>query len=97
MFVPSALSTSTRLDVKMRMCSYFNVWPKFIARVMRKNYISRVQRAGGFSLILGSQFYPLLAEDFAREIRDVLKLPVTCVRQWPNATMRREWHEKSLA
>jgi hypothetical protein len=66
----------------------------FIVRVMPKSYIQKVQLARGFSLIVGSQHYPPLAEDFAKLVRDTLKLPVFCVRQLPDTAMKRfeTWH-----
>lgn len=50
----------TEFEVKIAMCEHFRVRPMFIARMMPKSYVNRVWKAGGFSLIMGSQHYPLL-------------------------------------
>jgi hypothetical protein len=78
------------------MCHRFGVKPMFIARMMPKNYINDVQKAGGFSLILANQHYPLLADGLARRVRDVLGLPVISIRELPDKTLARfeRWHER---
>ena len=47
----------------------------FIARMMPKSYIYEVQKAGGFSLILRNQHYPLLADELAARVRNRLSYP----------------------
>jgi hypothetical protein len=86
------------LEIKLRMCAYFGVRPMFIARAMPRNYIYRVQQEGGFSLILGDQFYPLLAADLARRVRQRLTLPVAAVRQLSDTALARffKWHLNHL-
>lgn len=74
-------------EIKLAMCSYFGVKPMFIARMMPKNYINEARLAGGFSLILGNQHYPLMAEGLARRVRGVLQLPVLSIRELPDTTM----------
>jgi hypothetical protein len=80
------------------MCRYFGVKPMFITRMMPKNYIYEVYKAGGFSLILENQHYPLMAENLAKRVRERLKLPVLSISQLPDTTMQRfeEWHQKKL-
>jgi hypothetical protein len=55
--------TATIFKTKLAMCGFFGVRPMFVARMMPKNYISDVARAGGFSLIFGNQHYPLMSVD----------------------------------
>jgi hypothetical protein len=62
------------LETKLAMCRCFNVRPMFIARMMPKTYINQARLAGGFSLILGSQHYPLLADNLAGQVRRTLGL-----------------------
>lgn len=89
----------TEFGIKLRMCEYLRVRPLFIARMMPKNYIETVRRAGGFSLILGNQHYPLLGEPLAERVRAVLGLPVLCIRTLPDTTLSRfeKWHEREVA
>ena len=88
----------TEFGTKLRMCEYFGVRPMFIARMMPKNYIDTVRRAGGFSLILANQHYPLMSEPLARRVRDVLGLPVRSIRELPDKTLSRfeDWHLRQL-
>lgn len=86
------------LDTKLAMCAAWNIRPLFVARMMPANYIHQVRRAGGFSLLMQNQHYPLLAGDLANEVRERLGLPVLCIRELPDTTLRRfeAWHEKHL-
>lgn len=88
----------TEFGIKLRMCDYFGVRPMFIARMMPKNYIETVRRAGGFSLILANQHYPLLSESLASRVRTTLGLPVLCIRALPDTTLARfeDWHVRQL-
>lgn len=81
-------------EIKLRMCAFFGVRPMFIAREMPKNYINTVYRGGGFSLLLGSQYYPLMAADLARRVRQRLGFPVSAVHHLPDTTFMRfrDWH-----
>jgi hypothetical protein len=89
---------SREFQTKIAMCRYFGVKPMFITRMMPKNYIYEVYKAGGFSLILENQHYPLMAENLAKRVRERLKLPVLSISQLPDTTMQRfeEWHQKKL-
>lgn len=88
----------TEFQTKMKMCEHLGVRPMFVARMLPKNYMNEIQEAGGFGLLLEQQHYPLMVEDFAREVRNELKLPVVSVRALPNTALQRfeEWHEGSL-
>jgi hypothetical protein len=89
----------TEFGIKLRMCEHFGVRPMFIARMMPKNYINDVRRAGGFSLILANQHYPLMSEPLARQVREVLSLPVLSIRELPDTTLSRfeDWHVRQLS
>lgn len=89
----------TEFQKKLAMCKHFRVRPMFIARMMPRNYINEVAKAGGFCLILKNQHYPLLADDLARRVRKELDLPVAIIRELPDTTMHRfeQWHAKEVA
>ena len=80
------------------MCKHFGVRPMFVARMMPKSYIETVRKAGGFSLILQNQHYPLLSEGLATRVRTTLNLPVQCIRALPDTTLKRfeDWHAKHM-
>jgi hypothetical protein len=88
----------TEFQIKLAMCKHFEVRPLFITRMMPRNYINMAVRAGGFSLLLGNQHYPLMAEDLARRVRTRLKFPVLCIRQLPDTAFNRflDWHLRHL-
>lgn len=92
-YIPQA-----ELEIKLAMCQVFGVVPLFVARMMPKDYINRVVRAGGFCLVLKWQMYPFGFEDLARQIRDELDLPVDCPRRLQAGTTQRlvSWHERRL-
>ena len=85
-------------ETKLNMCRFFGVRPLFVARMKPANYMNRVWRAGGFSLLFKNQHYPLLATDLAKRVKAELGLPVLCIRALPDATLARfeAWHEKLL-
>jgi len=86
----------TEFQIKLKMCRHFGVRPLFITRMMPKSYNYEVYKAGGFSLILENQHYPLMAGNLAKRVRELLKLPVLSISTLPDTTMRRfeGWHEK---
>jgi hypothetical protein len=88
----------TEFQIKLAMCRDFGVRPLFITRMMPRNYNYAVIRDGGFTLILGTQHYPLLAEDLARRVRALLNFPVGCIRQLPDTALKRflDWHISHL-
>jgi hypothetical protein len=89
----------TEFQVKIAMCRHFGVRPLFITRMMPRNYNFTLIGEGGFSLILGTQHYPLMAEDLARRVRARLNFPVACIRQLPDTALKRfhDWHLKHLS
>jgi len=83
------------LMVKLLMCKDMGLTPLFIARMMPKTYIEEVRRAGGFSLIMKYQFYPLSHRALATQIKAELELPVDCPARLQDSTLKRflDWHE----
>ncbi len=88
----------TEFRTKLAMCRHLGIRPMFITRMMPKSYNYDVYKAGGFSLILENQHYPLMANDLAKRVRESLQLPVLCISQLPEKTLSRfeAWHEKEL-
>lgn len=84
--------------IKLEMCAYWGIRPMFITRQMPKSYVWDVYQAGGYSLLTDNQNYPLLAQDFAKIVRDTLRLPVAVIQRFPDTALVRfeKWHEKSL-
>jgi hypothetical protein len=88
----------TEFQTKLAMCKYFGVRPMFIARMMPKSYIYQVVKAGGFSMIIGEQCYPLLADKMAKRVRDRLQLPVVSKSKHADPVLSRfeKWHETRI-
>jgi len=83
---------------KLEMCRVLGVRPLFVARMMPESYIDAVWKAGGYSLVLKNQFYPLGFQVLATEVRRTLELPVMCARAIPKEAIDLflTWHETSL-
>lgn len=81
-------------DAKLRMCDRLNLIPLFIARMMPKTYIEQVRQAGGFSLIMKYQFYPVTHCELARRVQKELLLPADCPSRLQDSTLNRllNWH-----
>jgi hypothetical protein len=81
-------------EAKLRMCEALNLVPLFIARMMPKTYIEQVRKSGGFSLIMGYQFYPLSHRELASRVQRELGLPVDCPARLQDSTLQRflNWH-----
>jgi len=88
----------TEFQTKLAMCGHLGIRPMFITRMMPKSYNYEVYKAGGFSLILENQHYPLMADDLAKRVREHLQLPVLSISQLPDTALYRfeEWHAKQL-
>jgi hypothetical protein len=82
-------------EAKLRMCQSLNLVPLFIARMMPKSYIEEVRRAGGFSLIMKYQFYPVSHRALAVRVKNELGLPVDCPTRLQDSTLSRllKWHK----
>jgi hypothetical protein len=61
---------------------------------MPKTYIEEVYQAGGFSLIMKYQFYPVSHRELAQRVKTELNLPVDCPTRLQDATLQRflKWH-----
>jgi hypothetical protein len=83
---------------KLQMCRALELTPLFIARMMPKTYIEDVRRAGGFSLLMKYQFYPVSHRALALKVRSELELPVDCPVRLQDTTLLRflRWHEQKL-
>jgi hypothetical protein len=83
---------------KLGMCEALGLVPLFIARMMPRTYIERVRQAGGFSLIMKYQFYPMSHRALAEQVRRELRLPVDCPARLQDSTLQRflKWHEAKL-
>ena len=86
------------LRAKLQMCEELQLAPLFVARMMPKTYIEEVRRAGGFSLIMKYQFYPVSNRALAQRVRTELGLPVDCPSRLYDATLQRflKWHIAKL-
>lgn len=93
-YIPQA-----EFQAKLKMCNHLGLVPLFIARMMPKTYIEEVRQAGGFSLIMGYQFYPISHRELAHRVRTELSLPVDCPARLADATLQRflKWHTGKLA
>lgn len=85
-------------DAKLDMCRALNLTPLFVARMMPKTYIEQVRQAGGFSLVMKYQFYPISHRDLAARVKNDLDLPVDCPIRLQDSTLQRllNWHEAKL-
>jgi hypothetical protein len=86
------------LDVKLAMCAHLRIVPVFVARMLPRTWINRVQRAGGFALILKWQLYPWAHKDLAKRVHAQLELPVDAPTRLEAGTMQRfvAWHERHV-
>lgn len=86
------------LDIKIRMCIFFNVKPFFIMRYAPKTYNKLIYENGGFALIFETQIYELGQVELVNKIREVTGLPVICTRAIPDGIIDRfeNWHNKKL-
>jgi hypothetical protein len=66
--------------------------------MMPKTYIEEVRQAGGFSLIMKYQFYPISHRALADRVRNELELPVDCPTRLQDSTLQRflTWHQAKL-
>jgi len=81
-------------DTKLAMCRKLKIKPLFVMRMLPKSYTWEVYRQGGYALIMKYQLYPHGAEDFAKEVRDTLALPVDAPPSIHQPTLNRllAWH-----
>jgi hypothetical protein len=87
------------LGIKLKMCETLGLRPLFIVRMMPKAWAwPRVIKGGGYVMMLGEQFYPVGHEAFAADVREHLRLPVSCPRRLSDGPIDkfRGWHDKYL-
>ena len=86
------------LLTKVNLCEHLGIKPVFVARMLPKSWIEEVRGAGGFSLILKYQLYPLAHRELARKVSSELGLPVDSPKALADGTMDRfvQWHRKNL-
>ena len=86
------------MRIKVRLCKHLGLKPVFVVRAMPGIWIGEVSRAGGFTLVLGYQLYPLSHKRFANEVAEKMGLPVDAPRALYDGTMQRfvSWHEKQI-
>ncbi len=77
------------LDAKIAMCAHLRLVPLFVVRMAPGSYIEKVRAAGGFTLVMKYQFYPFGQEEFAKEVRQELELPVDCPSSIEDGTLAR--------
>jgi hypothetical protein len=84
--------------IKLEMCRVLGLRPLFVARMMPKTYIHEVRQAGGFSMIMKFQFYPISHRALALRVRNDLALPVDCPQRLQDSTLERflKWHLANL-
>jgi hypothetical protein len=84
-------------DVKREMCRALGLKPLFVMRALPKSWSNEVIEQGGYALIVGHQLYPHGAEAFAKEVREVLGLPVDAPPAIYEGTLTRfqNWHLKT--
>jgi hypothetical protein len=85
-------------EAKLLMCGYLGLVPLFIARMMPRTYIEQVRQAGGFSLLMKYQFYPISHRELAHQVKNELQLPVDCPARLQDTTLQRflNWHLEKL-
>jgi len=82
------------LEIKLKMCEYFNIRPFFIMRFSPKTYNKLIADAGGYALLFVAQIYDLSQKALVEKIRDVLGYEVDCPRAIPSGIIDRfeKWH-----
>jgi hypothetical protein len=88
----------TELKIKLNMCSFLELKPIIVARMLPQTWINDVNKCGGFALILKYQLYPISYKKLAKRISTELGLPVDSPRSLEKGTMARvmRWHLKNV-
>jgi len=86
------------LDIKIRMCAFFNLKPLFIMRYSPKTYNKLIFDNGGFALIFETQIYELGQVELVKKIKEVAGLPVICSKAIPDGIIDRfeKWHQAKI-
>jgi len=86
------------LDIKIEMCTSFNIRPLFIMRYAPKPYIKLIYENGGFALLFETQIYELGQVELVEKIKEVTGLPVICTKSIPDGIIDRfeKWHKTKV-
>jgi len=86
------------MEIKLKMCEYFNVKPLFIMRYSPKTYNNEIIKSGGFVLIFESQIYELSQVELVKKIRNIIGYPVDNPKAIPGGIIDRfeKLHNKSV-
>ena len=84
--------------LKTRLCTWLDIRPVFVCRMLPKSWIYQLNQAKGFALILKYQLYPWTHHELAKRVARELGLPVDAPRSLAEPTMSRflKWHLKQL-
>jgi len=84
--------------IKIRLCKKLGIRPVFVVRMIPKTWISDLNKAGGFALIIKYQLYPWTHQQLAKKVAKELGLPVDSPRAIQEGTMQRflRWHKKHM-
>ena len=82
------------LEIKLRMCNFFNVRPLFIMRYSPKTYNKMIIDQGGFALLFKEQIYDISQVELVKKIKEILNLPVNNTKAIPDGIITRfeNWH-----
>ncbi len=85
-------------EKKREVCAALGLKPLFAVRMMPKTWIYDLQAAGGYSLILKTQFYPWGQKELAQRVAMELGLPVVCSRAIEQGLIEKfiAWHKVNL-
>lgn len=84
------------LDIKLKMCEFFNIKPLFITRYSPGSYMKEINDRGGFNLIFRYKLFELSQKDLVERIKEELGLPADCPAAIYEGTINRfeDWHKK---
>ncbi|MBS1661477.1 MAG: hypothetical protein JST68_10550 [Bacteroidetes bacterium] len=84
--------------LKIRLCHYLDIIPVFVVRMLPKNWIIDLIKAGGYALLLKYQLYPPYFKSLAKKAREELELPIDSPRTLLDGTIQRfdNWHKKHV-
>ncbi len=86
------------MEIKLKMCGFFDVKPLFILRYSPKTYNDIIIKSGGFVLIFESQIYELSQAELVKKIKEKIEYPVDNPRAIPAGIIDRfeKWHIKQV-
>lgn len=75
------------LDIKLKMCKFFEIIPVFACRWIRP-FFQTIQREGGFPWEFKKQIYPFGQEKMVQSLQKRLKLPVQVSGELPSHSVK---------